>query len=235
MLKSVHVEEKARFLMLKVVVFDGGYGGELFADQLEEELPVLKVIRVIDWRHADEFLKSPRIARRAAREALRPYIGRVDLVIFANYFLSATSLKYFKRKFKNQAFFGLKLPELTTYVNRPTVALTTKNLTKTISFYNYKFRLKRPIDVLCLDHWSHLVDDGELTDSMIYREFEELRRQRHYRPKEVILICSQFNDIVNDLKSVLGHNLKIHDSFADAISETCKILKIRGGTGKKKK
>ena len=94
--------------MLKVVVFDGGYGGEIFADKLESELTVIKVIRVIDWRHADQFLKNPRCARQAAREALRPYIGRVDLIIFANYFLSATSLKFFQHKFRNQAFLGLK-------------------------------------------------------------------------------------------------------------------------------
>ena len=221
--------------MLKVVVFDGGYGGELFADKLEEELPVLKVIRVIDWRNSYKFLKSPRAARKAAREALRPYIGRADLIIFANYLLSTTSLKYFRRKFKNQKFLGLKLPELTTYVSRPTVALTTKALAHTISFHNYKFRLKRKIETLCLDSWSNLIDDGELTDNMIYREFEQFRRVHHYLPREVILVCSQFNDIVPSLRSVLGGNIKIHDSFEDAVKDTCKILKIRGGTGKRKK
>ncbi len=221
--------------MLKVVVFDGGYGGELFADKLEEELPVLKVIRVIDWRHSDSFLKSPRTARKAAREALRPYIDRADLIIFANYLLSATSLKYFRRKFKNQKFLGLKLPELTTYVDRPTVALATKALVHTVGFQNYKFRLRRHVDVICPDTWVGLIDDGELTDNMIYREFEEFRRTHHYLPREVILVCSQFSDIIPNLKSVLGGNIKIHDSFEDAVKDTCKILKIRGGTGKKKK
>ena len=49
--------------MLKVVVFDGGYGGEFFADQLEAELPILDIIRVIDWRNAEGLLASPRKAR----------------------------------------------------------------------------------------------------------------------------------------------------------------------------
>lgn len=221
--------------MLKVVVFDGGYGGEIFADKLESELPIIKVIRVIDWRHADQFLKNSRSAREAAREALRPYIGRVDLIIFANYFLSVTSLKFFQRKFKNQAFLGLKLPRPTTFVSRPTLALTTKALARTISFYSYKFSLKRHIDTLCLDHWVGLVDDGELTSNMVYREIEQFRRTHHYRPREVLLICSQFSDIIAELKENLGSNLRIYDSFADTISDTCKLLKIRGGTGKKKK
>ncbi|MBQ3296505.1 hypothetical protein IJI18_00080 [Candidatus Saccharibacteria bacterium] len=221
--------------MLKVVVFDGGYGGELFADKLETELPIVKVIRVIDWRSADRFLKNSRAARQAAKEALRPYIGRVDLIIFANYFLSATSLKYFRRKFKNQNFLGLKLPYPTTFIKRPTFVLTTRALAHTISYQNYKFRLNRPIDTLCLDSWVGLIDDGELTVNMVYREFEKFRRKNHCLPNEVILTSSQFNDIIPQLREVLGGNIKIYESSAETISETCKLLKIRGGTGKKKK
>ena len=220
--------------MLKVVVFDGGYGGELFADELEKELPVIKVIRVIDWRNASNFLKNSRLARQTAMEALRPYIGRVDLIIFANYFLSITSLRYFQRRFKNQAFLGLKPPSLDTFKERPTLALTTKALARTISYYNYRTRLRRRIDTLCLDGWSNLVDDGELTYNMIYQEFEEFRRAYHYLPQEVILICSQFNDIKDELREILG-NVRIYDGFSETVKDACKLLKIRGGTGKKKK
>ena len=39
--------------MLKVVVFDSGFGGELFADYFEEEMPVVEIVRVIDWRNAE--------------------------------------------------------------------------------------------------------------------------------------------------------------------------------------
>ena len=46
--------EEERIFMLKVVVFDSGYGGELFADYLEEELPLVDIVRVIDWRNADK-------------------------------------------------------------------------------------------------------------------------------------------------------------------------------------
>ena len=58
--------------MLKVVVFDGGYGGEFFADRLQDELPVIEIIRVIDWRNADKILKKPKAARKIAKNALRP-------------------------------------------------------------------------------------------------------------------------------------------------------------------
>ena len=95
--------------MLKVVVYDGGYGGELFADYLEENLPIVEVIRVIDWRNASAITKSARSARRTAKAALSPYLGQVDLIIFANHLLSITGLRYFRRHYPNQKFLGLHL------------------------------------------------------------------------------------------------------------------------------
>lgn len=221
--------------MLKVVVFDSGYGGEIFADKLEEELPILKVVRVIDWRNADDFLISPRTARRQAMEALKPYIKRVDLIIFANYLLTATSLKYFQRKYKNQKFCGLKLPCPNNSLKRPTVALATKALAKTINYHNYLFRLKRKVDTLCLDDWPALIDDGEMNEEMIRTKFKEFFLKYKYKPCEVIIACSQFNDIIPELKSVISRNIKIHNGFDEAIRDTCKLLKIKGGTGKKRK
>ena len=40
--------------MLKIVVLDSGFGGELFADKLNDQLSIVEVIRVIDWRNANK-------------------------------------------------------------------------------------------------------------------------------------------------------------------------------------
>ena len=221
--------------MLKVVVFDGGYGGEFFADMLEEELPVIEIIRVIDWRHAQQILSSPIKARRIARDALRPYIGKVDLIILANHLLTITSLKYFRRKYKNQKFLGLSLKKPDTFVNRDVLILTTKAVARTVNYYNFVFHIKRKTKTLALDRWADEIDDGELTESKMRETFERVFIRSRLEPKEVILACSQFNDIKVELKNIFGHNLKIHDSFSDTIRDTCKILNIRGGTGKKTK
>lgn len=221
--------------MLKIAVFDSGYGGDLFADRLEEELPIANVIRVIDWRNAEIFLKNPRAARKQAAEALRPYIKRVDLIIFANYLLTATSLKYFKRKYREQKFCGLKLPRPNNSLKRPAVALTTKALAKTINYHNYLFRLGRKVDTLCLDDWPALIDDGELNESDIRGKFEEFFCKHNYKPGDVIIACSQFSDIIPELKNAISKNIKIHDGVDETIRDACKILKIKGGTGKKKK
>ena len=219
--------------MLKIVVFDSGYGGEFFADKLEEELPVVEIIRVIDWRNADKFLNNPKEARKLASQDLRPYIGRVDLIIFANYLLSATSLKYFQRKYKNQRFIGLNLTKTSLPPKDSTLILSTKTLTKTINYYNFVFHLHRKTKTIILDSWPAKIDDGELTLADI-REALSSYINRSNRSQEIFLLCSQFYDIKPELIKLFGRNLKIHDGFKDTIREACKILKIRGSTKKLK-
>jgi len=221
--------------MLKVVVFDCGYGGELLADELAEVLPILEIIRVIDWRHASEIQSSPRRARECAREALRPYIGKVDLIIFANHLLSVTSLKYFQRKYNSQRFLGLKLKSPDSYVKRDVLVLATKPLAKTLTYQTFLLRLRRNVRTLTPDSWPAKIDDGLLTAAEVRTELARVRRSRHFDPKEVILACSQFSDLKPTLRDIFGHNLKIYDSFNDAINQTYKILKIRGGLAKKSK
>ena len=219
--------------MLKIVVFDSGYGGEFFADKLEEELPVVEIIRVIDWRNADKFLNNPKEARKLASQDLRPYIGRVDLIIFANYLLSATSLKYFQRKYKNQRFIGLSLTKASLPPKDSTLILSTKALTKTINYYNFVFHLHRKTKTIILDSWPAKIDDGELNLADIREELSSYIN-RSNRSQEIFLLCSQFYDIESELIKLFGRNLKIHDGFKDAIREACKILKIRGSTKKLK-
>ena len=221
--------------MKKVVVFDGGYGGEFLADRMGEELPILDIIRVIDWRNADKLLNSPKQARKIANEALRPYIGKVDLIIFANHLLTITSLKYFRRKYKNQQFIGLNLKLPDTFIKRDTLVLTTKAVTRTISYYNYLFQIKRKVKTLTLDDWPAKIDDGVLTREEIEKTIEDYALKEKIEPKEIILACSQFDDIKSELKDIYGRNLRIYDSFEDVMRKTCKVLSIRGGIGKKTK
>jgi glutamate racemase len=223
--------------MLKVVVFDSGYGGDFFAERLSEELPILEIIRVIDWRHAGEYQRGVYSARRAARMALAPYLGKADLIVFANHFLSISSLKYFRRKYPKQKFLGLDLAFPDTFVPRDVLVLATSAIRRTPRYHLFRFRVKRRRRVrdLSLDAWPNRIDDGELTSDEIKDTLATFLFRENFRPKEVVLACSQFYDLKGDLRSLLGHNLKIYDSFEGAIRCATKMLGIRGGTGKKKK
>ena len=214
--------------MLKVVVFDSGYGGELFADYLSEEVPTLEIVRVIDWRNAEELQKSAKRARKITEQSLRPYLGQVDLIVFANYLLSATSLSYFRRKYKSQKFAGLTLPKLEPFKRPRPVILTTAALSKARSFRHYvsKYHLKPYV----LDDWPILIDDGELGNAKLHRD---LRHVKEYNPSTVVLSCSQFSDLFAEFRRFLGHNIKIIDGFEDTLRETEQLLGLRGILKKK--
>lgn len=219
--------------MLKVVVYDNGYGGELFADRLESELPILDVIRVIDWRNAHIVQSSPRKARKLIETTLRPYLGEVDLIIFANYLIASTNLKYFTNKYKEQAFLGLHLPKSSSVSKQEVLVLGTKTLAKRIFFRNYLFRLSARATMVYLDEWQTAIDDGELTSDDIKKKFVHLLK-RGYMPEGIILTSSNFYDIKPELRSVFKNNIKIYDDFTVLIDQTCRALKIRGGCVRKK-
>ena len=221
--------------MLKIVVYDSGFGGELFADRLEEELKVVEVVRVIDWKNAVDIQSNSHFARRAAEVALRPYIGNADLIVLANHLVSLTSLKYFQRKYPTQKFIGFSLKTPDTFVKRDTLILTTSSVAHTIKYRSFVFRLRRKSKTLTLDDWPAKIDDGELSDLEIRTTLKTALLHSNLKPTEVILACSQFKDIEQELRHFFGRNLRIHDSFRDAFHETCKVLKIRGSASYKTK
>lgn len=228
MLKSDLGGERFIFYMLKVVVFDSGYGGELFANCLEDELPIIDIIRVIDWRNAESIQKNAKLARKFAEEALKPYLGKVDLIIFANYLLSITSLKYFCRKYQNQKFLGLSFHAPCNFRHQ-TVLLTTKAVAKTITCKRFTHQIKA--DIFVLDDWPILIDDGELGHAKIRRD---LKPALMVKPTQLILACSQFADLEVELRRIFGHNTKIINSFDETIREACHFLRVRGSLKKQK-
>lgn len=221
--------------MLKIVVFDSGYGGEFFADQLSTHLPIVEIVRVISWRQADEVLSGSHKARIVAEESLRPYIGKVDLIIFANYLLTVTSLRYFRRKYRKQQFIGLELKAPDTFKKRDILILSTKAVSRTIGFRHFVYKLKRNTRTINLDSWPSKIDDGELSREEIEHTIKTyLNKYPDFQPQEIILASSQFEDIKTDLRKIFGRNLRIYDGFDETIRNTCQILDIRGGTGKKR-
>ena len=192
--------------MLKVVVFDSGYGGELFADYLEKELPVVDIVRVIDWRDADKMQRDAKLTRHVAEEALKPYIG----------------------KYKCQRFIGLKLNHPANFCYR-TVIFTTAAVAKTFRFKSFAHQIKAKTFVL--DDWPILIDDGELGHAKIRRDLKPLMP---YKPEQIIFVCTQFVDLENELRRIFGHNTKIINNFEEAARDICHALRIRGALKKQK-
>ena len=218
--------------MLKIVVFDGGYGGELFADKLESELPVVKVIRVIDWRNSETILTQPKKARAVAESALQPYLGKVDLIVLANYLISTTSLNYFRRKYKNQKFLGFSLKSRRMAIKKSTLIMTTTATTKNLAFFT--LALKTGAKTICLDSWPALIDTGMLTNNNIESALVSALGELHnFSPEQILLTCGQFSMFIPEFRKVFGHNTRIVDSFNDTIRDTYRILHIKGAPKQK--
>ena len=219
--------------MHKIAIIDSGYGGEFLADRFEEEVGVIEVIRVIDWRHDKQYLSNPRTARGLAEAVLRPYIGKVEVIVLANHLLSATSLKHFQRKYPKQVFIGLKLKKSDSFTRKNIIILTTKALTKTMEYRGFLFALKKHrVKTMFIDSWLAKIDNGELNFADVEESIAEFMEKKRIVPDEIILGSSQLEDIKPDLKRLFGRKVKIHSSFDHVIRETCKLLRIRGSIRK---
>lgn len=220
--------------MLKVVVFDCGYGGELFADKLEAELPIVSVVRAISWRDTDASSLRSRSLRSVAEEALRPYIGKVDLIIFANYLLATTSLRYFSKKYQNQKFIGFKMCPERIVESRHTLILTTTVATRNLGFFAFAHKMKAK--TLCLDGWPFLIDNGTINRHNIEQMLQGAvsKRVRDFSPEQILLTYGQFAMFAPELRRTFGHNVRIVDGFDDTIRDTYRALGIKGAPKRKK-
>ncbi len=93
-------------LMRKVVVFDSGWGGELVADFLAEELTTVEVVRVIDWAHAPYCGKNMEEICELIDRVLQRYISKVDLIVLGGYAVSL-ALDFLREKYPLQKFVGM--------------------------------------------------------------------------------------------------------------------------------
>ena len=220
--------------MLKIVVFDSGLSGEIFAERLAAELPVVEIIRVIAWPDVSGSPVKSKDMRSLAESALAPYIGKVDLIIFANYLLSTTSLNYFRRKYQRQKFIGFPLETRRLVFKKSTLILTTKATTRSFAYFAFAHRIRAR--TVCLDDWPNLTSGEALTPFTLKQDLgAALARVSNFSPEQVLLFCGCFTDFMPELHEVFGHNVRIVDSFDETIYNACRILRIRGGTGKKRK
>lgn len=217
--------------MLKIVVYDGGRGGELFASHLKEQLPLVEIIPIIDKSHPELLHCSKRKARAIVRKAIAAHIGKVDLIIIANHFITATSLDYLRDKYPGQKFIGFSLPQPDTFVNRPTLVLTTSSLEHRLVFKRYVRGLRRESKILSPDQLISKIDDGSIN----YCDVRKIIVQRaKIKPSELILACSHYSALISSLRLAYGRSLKIHDSYAETCHEVYRTLKIRGYYKKRK-
>lgn len=216
-------------MMKKVVVFDCGFGGELFADYLEKEVPVFNVIRVIDWRNLDIITSNPKEARHVVEKTIRPYIGHSDLIVFANYLVTFMDLQYFQKKYPKQKFLGFANPQIE---SSRTLILASKALHHSLKYKSFIRKLHLKTRTVDCDKWIPLIDDAELTEECVRKDLDKIR---NFSPQSIALFYTNFVDIKPILMGIFGPIIRITDGYHETLRNVCQELGLRGLDGKRAK
>lgn len=163
--------------MLKIVVFDGGWGGKVVATYLAEELKIAEVECVMDYGARPYELMGSEEILALAEESLRPYIGKVDLIVLGGY-MSSLALDALREKYPHQRFVGMGIdyrlihktrrkPQVVTIMgDAPLVRLPVWT----------ELRAKLPeANLIAPDcsGWESLIDMGEMSPEIIKVELGE--------------------------------------------------------------
>ena len=213
--------------MLKIAVFDSGWGGDIVAQDLEENLAVVEVIRVIDWRNAPYASKSRRKICRLTELALKPYIGKVDVIVIAS-FEAQCAVRYLKARFPLQKFVTMCWPHewLSGERQHTIMILTGEKVKHSWEYYLWRrqFKGKKLIEPVC-DHWTPLIDEGVMTRKILQRE---LAPYRDAKIDTIVLGNTHFWDLQEEIEQAVGWQATVVDPRQHLIEQVGAVLHLEG-------
>lgn len=220
--------------MLKVVVLDSGWGGEMFADYLEDNLKIVEVVRVIDWRGGAYVDLTDNEVRERVENLVKDYIGRVDVIILASYVATKFVLEELRLKYPEQKFVGFDLglsKKLRKSKGRKIMMLAPSSIRETEEYRREKERLKRfEILELCCEGWIRKIDDGEITEEIVRHGLKDIQEV-----DIVLLYETSLPDIKGIFEKIYGWQVWVVDDFSRVFRNTCFALGLKGVDGKRSK
>lgn len=166
--------------MLKIVVFDGGWGGELVANYLSGELMTVDVQRVIDWENAPYDSKTLPEIERLSSERVRPYVGKADLIVLGGYAVSL-ALGYLERQFPEQKFIGMginyyRILKARNYPSQVAIFVDSVLIESTVC---QEIRQNLPYSTIIAPDcsgWEELINLGEMSKEILQLELRDYFR-----------------------------------------------------------
>ena len=238
--------------MLKVVVFDSGWGGDFVADYLSEELKTIEFIRVIDWKHAPYDCRSLAEIYELTKQNLKRYIHKVDLIVLAGYTVSLF-LQNLRERYPRQKFVGVSVNYYRILKSRcypKHITLMGNDLLANSAFCSEVCQ-NLPHSSLAIPDcagYEQLIDDGEMsleilcTDLQTYFEINskyvrhDLARRKRLIPSDVVLLLdTHFWSIKSEIEEVFGYNVAVFDFRQKLLRDVCVALDLLGVDGKRSK
>lgn len=249
--------------MLKVVVFDGGWGGEIVANYLEEELGIVEIIRVIDWKNTPYDEKSAEEIAGLAEENLQKYFGKVDLIVMGGY-ATGLAINRLSEKHPEQTFIGPKINYDLVLRARayPEKVVVLAGKTVHNSLVRTETREKMPYSTLILPDcggWEELINEDMMTKEILRAELAwdfVLQKQKQklqsslndepgnvnveytrtkLKPDVVLILNTHYREIKENLEEIFGWRVRIIDFRQKLLHDICFALKLRGVDGKRSK
>ncbi len=212
--------------MLKVLVFDSGWGGELIGDYIEEELPV-RVTKLIDWRSGAYSEKSAGEIRMLSEMALARHIGTVDVIVLADAVVWLAAGGYLSQRYPEQVFvgYGRGLEQLMRKLGEAMI-LTTAGVKRLADYQRMRldFGCRRVFEPECLG-WTMKIDDGELTEDNITEVIQGYRGT-------VVVYSTAYIDVEPQIRKVMGRSSHVIDMKKALLRDVCAALKLRGVDGR---
>lgn len=163
--------------MLKVVVFDGGWGGRNVANYLAEELGVIEIECVTTCGSRPYELMSPDEICMLVEKNLKPYIGKVDLIVLGGY-MSSIALDVLQDQYPDQRFVGMGIDyRLIRNTRHRPQAVTVMGDAPLVKLPVWS-ELREQLPEACLiapdcSGWESLIDIGEMSSEVMRVELGE--------------------------------------------------------------
>lgn len=238
--------------MLKVVVFDSGWGGEVVANYLENELQIVEIIRVIDWKNVPyERLTMAEICHQA-ETMLQKYIDKVDLIVFGGYVTTLAALKYFEQRYPRQKFVGMsinyyRILKTRQFPEHITVMMDNLLLEGDIC---KELRHNLPNSTIVVPDcsgWEMLTNTGELSQHILRMELEPYFLLYNGRVKSkprkpwntvgqiksdaVLLLNTHYWEVKQEIEQLFGYSVRVLDFRKKLLHDVCFALGLLGVDG----
>lgn len=206
----------------KIVVFDTGTGGKLFAKYLQAEIPAAEVITVIDTENSPYGNKKSETIRDLVEKALEPYINKVAIIALACNTATANAVEYLREKYPQQFFVGFEpavKPAGEQSQTRKVMVLATNATLKSTRYQRLrnKYCVNRGVTVYEPDcrKWAKQIDAGKLTEQDIRKT---LKKYLSEDIDFVALACTHYNKVADQIQKVVGDQVTVYDPFPAIVS-----------------
>ena len=221
-----------------ILVMDSGKGGFYTLNKIKQRLPNENYLYFMDVLHAPYGNKSIKKLTHIADEIIKKFLRRFDikLIVFACNTLSSVSYEYLQKKYFNIPIIKIEpILDKAKYHYKPTLVLATNNTIKhnkkIIELKNYKYFYFYGFKTLAKKIDNKIEDCSSLQPYLN----KKLKRYKNKNIKNIVLGCTHFNYIKNELLQIFGNDINFFENSSTVAKNVEDTLKFSGLKSRQKK